>query len=508
MANVRAGVAYVDVRLGSIERFKKELKEKIESVGQETGTKIGTELGEGIEKGSAKSVPKAARKTSERFSQDFGKNLVRSGQVLRVGLIAWLAPAVVAAGPFIGGVLGSAIVAGLPIGVIAGGIALIAKHPVITKAWQDLSGLVVKDLKFAASSMIQPTQVAIGIMTKAWKDMNKEINAIFFNSAAFIVPLTTGITDGLKFIIQGIDDLVRNAGPVIKVLSDGFTRLGKAIGEMLTKISSDPEAIKGMSDALEDFIGLLVLVIAWLGNFIVSASRAYSQFKESWGAIKEWFSTVIVPSLKRAADQAVAVWNGFMNWINGLPKWFRDRWNSLTGIVSSALANTVGVTVSFGARIVRAVIGWVNGVVSAVGGLAGRLFSAGFNAMLGFFNGISSMGGRIIQRARDIANSVASTIASALAIFSPSRVMMDLGKMTMLGFEKGMEKNPVDINSYLPKGIPTQVGVDFGSPRDPQMDKDPNAALHIDNYYANENVDPWRQAEDWYFMVSARGGVA
>ena len=88
MANVRAGVAYIDVRLGSIERFKKDLKDKIEGIGKQTGEQIGTDLGEGIEKGSNKSIPAVAKKTSEKFSNDFGKNLVRSGQVLRVGLLA------------------------------------------------------------------------------------------------------------------------------------------------------------------------------------------------------------------------------------------------------------------------------------------------------------------------------------------------------------------------------------------------------------------------------------
>lgn len=508
MANIRAGVAYIDVRLGSIERFKTELKEKIEKVGKESGEKIGTDLGDGISKGSKSSIPKVAKETSDRFSKRFGENLVRSGQILRVGMIAWLLPAAVAAGPFIGGVLGAGIVAGIPLAVIGAGIALVAKDPNIAKAGKDIGQMIMNDLKFAASNFVDPLLEAMKILKNTWKENLTDINGIFFNASAFIIPLTTGIADAISFIIKGVADLVRGAGPVIKILSDGIARLGKAIGEMLTKITSDPEAVKGMGDALEDLIGILVLVIGWLGNFIVSASRAYSQFKESWGAIKAWFSGVIVPSLKRAADQAVAVWQGFNKWIDSLPGWFRDRWNSLVGIVNGALSKVVGGTVSYGARIVGAVKGWVSGVISAVGGLAGRLYSAGVNAMLGFLNGIASIGGRIIQKARDIANSVANTIKAALSIFSPSRVMEKLGKYTMLGFEKGMEKNPVDINSYLPKGIPATVGIDFGSPKEPQMDKDANAALSIENYYANDNVNPWRQAEDWYFMVSARGGVA
>ena len=85
---------------------------------------------------------------------------------------------------------------------------------------------------------------------------------------------------------------------------------------MLTKITSDPEAIEGMTDALEDLIGVLVLVIQWFGNFIVSASRAYAQFKDAWGSIKSWFAGTIVPSLQRSAQQAVAVWGVFNRFID------------------------------------------------------------------------------------------------------------------------------------------------------------------------------------------------
>lgn len=507
MANVRAGIAYIDVRLGSIERFKRELKEKVEGIGKESGEKIGTDLGEGIEKASKKSIPEVAKKTSDRFSKRFGENLVRSGQVLRVGLIAWLLPAAVAAGPFIGGVIGAGIVAGIPIATIAGGIALIAKDPVIKTAWKALADTVKIQLTRAASSFINPLEIALGNMKRAFQRNLTDINGIFFNAAAFIIPLTNGLNAAITYIIQGVADLTRNAGPVIQILSDGFARLGKAIGEMLTKISSDPEAIKGMGDALEDLIGILVLVIGWFGNFIVSASRAYSQFKESWGAIKDWFANTIVPSLKRSADQAVAVWGAWNKWIDSLPGWARDRWNSVYNAVASAMNRVHGTVISTGASIVAKAKGIWDGIVATVGGLPGRLYDAGVNAMMGFFNGIASIGGRIIGKARDIANSVADTIRGALSIFSPSRVMEKLGKYTMMGFEKGLAGTPVDINSYLPKGIPATVGVDFGSPKAPQMDKDSNAALHIDTYIANENVDPWRQAEDWYFMVAARGGI-
>jgi hypothetical protein len=46
MANVKAGVAYVDVRLGSIEQFKQRMSSEIEKVGTTAGKKISDKMKE------------------------------------------------------------------------------------------------------------------------------------------------------------------------------------------------------------------------------------------------------------------------------------------------------------------------------------------------------------------------------------------------------------------------------------------------------------------------------
>lgn len=507
MADVKAGVAYVDVKLGSVERFKRQIKEEVEKAGKGAGETLGNKTSEQFETVLVKRTRKISEDTSKSFSKDFSEGLARSSQIIRGSFVAWLLPAAVAAGPLVGGILGGLIVSSLPIGVMAGGIALVADDPRIKTAGERVGTKLKDGLKSSARGLVQPVEQALKNFEKRIPQLLKPIHGAFLGVQNFIVPLGDSITNAVQHILNGINFAIQRSGPIIAVFNRGIERLGKAIGDLFIKITEDPEAIEGMTDALDDLFGVLVLVIEWLGNFIVSASRAYAQLKDAWGDIKSWFSGTIVPSLKRAGDQAIAAWNAVKKWFGGLPKWFRDRWNEIVNFFVGGGHRITSATSSAVARVLGFFVSLPGKIINALAGLASKLYNLGWAAGMGFFRGLGSVAGGIIQRARSIANSVVQTIQNALSIFSPSRVMEKLGEYTMMGFEKGLANATPDISSYLPKGIPS-VTMDVGGPSEPQMDKSFGTGLHIENYYANKNVDPWRQAEDWYFLVTARGGVA
>lgn len=67
-----------------------------------------------------------------------------------------------------------------------------------------------------------------------------------------------------------------------------------------------------------------------------------------------------------------------------------------------------------------------------------NLYSSGVSIMQGLNNGMLSMRGAIIATAQSIANSVKTTINSALDIHSPSRVLEDSGEDAGLGFVGGL----------------------------------------------------------------------
>lgn len=79
------------------------------------------------------------------------------------------------------------------------------------------------------------------------------------------------------------------------------------------------------------------------------------------------------------------------------------------------------------------------GIVRSFNGLPNQLHNSGYNAGIGFLNGLWSTSGRIYALASQIANTVTSRINTALAIHSPSRKTFKSGKFTGEGFEKGMK---------------------------------------------------------------------
>ena len=68
------------------------------------------------------------------------------------------------------------------------------------------------------------------------------------------------------------------------------------------------------------------------------------------------------------------------------------------------------------------------------------LYDCGTNAMQGFIDGINAMKSSVMEVANSIANSVKTTINSALDIHSPSRVMEETGEYTGEGLVIGITK--------------------------------------------------------------------
>ncbi len=108
----------------------------------------------------------------------------------------------------------------------------------------------------------------------------------------------------------------------------------------------------------------------------------------------------------------------------------------------------------------------------ALAPLAGSLYGVGVNAMLGFQNGLNSQRGALLALASGMANEVASTMARALKIHSPSRVTQSLGAFTGLGFAKGIRASLPLVQSGA-QGLKTAATAPLLSPRAPAQNPPP-----------------------------------
>ena len=141
----------------------------------------------------------------------------------------------------------------------------------------------------------------------------------------------------------------------------------------------------------------------------------------------------------------------------------------MTNVASAVRMGTVMMNVAFRSGMNQAIItaqNTANRVVSAFTSLSSRLHSAGVMAGAGFRNGLASQAGSIISTAQSIANSVSSTIQSALRIASPSKVTTYLGEMVGEGLIVGMDGMISGVESSANRlSLATLPTTDLGSAR-------------------------------------------
>jgi hypothetical protein len=125
----------------------------------------------------------------------------------------------------------------------------------------------------------------------------------------------------------------------------------------------------------------------------------------------------------------------------------------------------------------RAVTGGINNVVSWVSRLPGRIWSAignlynaawhvGQDFVRGIGNGISSLLGWLMDKAREVVSAPVNLAKNILHIGSPSKVMYEMGRDTMRGFALGMTaEGPVVAGAV--SGPLDYAGVALPPPRSP-----------------------------------------
>lgn len=101
-------------------------------------------------------------------------------------------------------------------------------------------------------------------------------------------------------------------------------------------------------------------------------------------------------------------------------------WDNITSSIANAGTNIWNKIVSVWERVT----GFLKGI---------NLFDIGKNIIEGLVNGIGSMVTSVVDKMKEIGNSITDKVKSILGIHSPSRVMMELGFFTGEGLAQGIE---------------------------------------------------------------------
>jgi ABC-type transporter Mla subunit MlaD len=218
--------------------------------------------------------------TAQGFAASFqatGKTMLHpAALVVGAAVVATIAP-------IVGAGLAGAVIGGAGAGGVIGGIAVVSRDSRVAASAAELGEVFRSTLEVSALAMIPATQRGIGILRREIHDAGSELESIFDQAATFVEPLSRGAANFIRPIIDGFEDLVSVAGPVVREIETGMGRIGDAIGDSLTLISDESgegaSAVAALSMMLEQGIragGEFVVVLADMYRGILTAAAAYS----------------------------------------------------------------------------------------------------------------------------------------------------------------------------------------------------------------------------------------
>lgn len=305
----------------------------------------------------------------------------------------------------------------------------------IKKFWAENGDMIMK----AASNVFNVIKTVITtVMDAIWAVMQ-----FIWPAVKFLIVSTweaiKGVIDGALNIIMG----------VVKAFAALFTGNWGALWDAIKQI------IMGALEFVWNLISLIMMgkIVGVVKSF---ASLVTGLFTSFWTAIKSLFSssTNAISSVVTTVFNAMkSIINASMNGISGIISgvWsiiksiFTTTVNTVRSLVSSGFSGMLSSVTSIMGSIRTFIRSTWDNIIAFFRNI--DLYQIGKNIIQGLLNGISSMAGALMDKAKSIASSITDTISGVLQIKSPSRVMVKLGEYTGEGFLKGLSGMVRDVKS-------------------------------------------------------------
>ena len=244
------------------------------------------------------------------------------------------------------------------------------------------------------------------------------------------VTIPEGIGPNLEGLAQGLNAFV------------GFNSEGTDFSSISTAITSIVTALQGatavdfsgFTASINSFVSAISLVPAKVQELNTSLSTLGTTVSTS-------FATALLTGIAAASNGAVSAISSMFASISSV------MLSNITTISAAMVAGGLLWMVSLASGIssgesgvTTAASGVMQSAASACSGYAGLFYNAGVDAMAGLASGIRQGGSAAITAAASVATRALQSAQSALAIHSPSRKFMEVGRYSDEGLALGFER--------------------------------------------------------------------
>ncbi|MEV6851379.1 hypothetical protein [Actinoplanes sp. NPDC051411] len=197
---------------------------------------------------SSGEVDKETQKLTARLKQSFEQVSAAAPQIIGGGIAA--------AAPLAASLLSAGIIGGVGLGGIIGGVTLAAKDARVQAAFAGMKERIGQQLSTASTPFISTTLGGIHDIENTLHGI--DFARIFAKSAQNAQPLIFGVTNAVRELSGGIEDVIDRSGPVFDQLGDSIADLGQDAGQFLSTVSyGSTGAAAGLRDVTNTLGGVL-----------------------------------------------------------------------------------------------------------------------------------------------------------------------------------------------------------------------------------------------------------
>jgi phage-related protein len=264
--------------------------------------------------------------------------------------------------------------------------------------------------KYVAMVKDKAATIASGVATVATTTATKAAAAgqWLLNAALSANPIGLVVL-AIAALVTGLIIAYKNSETFRNIVNGAF-------GAVKTGITALVGFFKNLGPNIAKAVGALGSLLTSRGRDVINGlAKGYNA---AIGAVASFF---------RGIGSKVA------GWVGGAASWLvRKGADIISGLAKGYVGAMVGVS-SFFLGLGAKVVGWV-------GGMGSKLYNAGADLIRGFLNGISSMVGALVEKAKNVAGSAIDAVKNKLGIHSPSRVFAAIGRFLGLGLINGIDK--------------------------------------------------------------------
>jgi len=236
----------------------------------------------------------------------------------------------------------------------------------------------------------------------------------------------------------GIGILLTGLSKLINVMQSGAGKMTETFGAIIEMI---PGMVSGLIVGIIDgVLSMRTAIFEGVSKLVLMLLDFLIELMPKLGTVILEFVQVIVKVVREAAPDLIAAgWFIITTWLQGI----RDNVGEVVSLVGEIIVNFLRAFTEQVPAMVDALVDLIvevfRSVARAVGRLAGGLFiDVGIQLLKGLWEGIKSSFKLISDVVWDLIMGVIDWFKSGFGIFSPSRVMLDLGINLIKGLINGI----------------------------------------------------------------------